>query len=64
MTTPSDLDQDARARHARIKAPRPYAYGAPRRIEGLPPVEGGDVLMAQMQDVPLSRAISGEGSKV
>ncbi len=35
-----------------------------RALEGLPPVEGGDVLMAQMQDVPLSRAISGEGSKV
>ncbi|MGU3540206.1 YcaO-like family protein [Methylobacterium sp. A54F] len=33
-TTP--IDQDARARHARIKAPRPYSYGGPRRIEGLP----------------------------
>lgn len=30
-----------------------------RALEGLPPVEGGDVMMAQMQDVPLSRAISG-----
>ncbi len=36
MTTTGNQDQDARARHARIKAPRPYSYGAPRRIEGLP----------------------------
>ena len=28
-----------------------------RALEGLKPVEGGDVLMAQMQDVPLSRAL-------
>jgi HK97 family phage portal protein len=32
-----------------------------RALEGLPPVEGGDVLMAQMQDVPLSKAIRGTG---
>jgi ribosomal protein S12 methylthiotransferase accessory factor len=32
----TEHDQDARARHARIKAPRSYRYGAPRRIEGLP----------------------------
>lgn len=30
-----------------------------RALEGLPPIDGGDVLMAQMQDVPLSRAIRG-----
>lgn len=28
-----------------------------RALEGLGPVEGGDILMAQMQDVPLARAI-------
>ncbi len=28
--------QDERARHERIKAPRPYAFRTPRRIEGLP----------------------------
>ena len=33
-----------------------------RALEGLPPVEGGDVLMAQMQDVPLAKAISGTGA--
>ncbi|MDG2512444.1 phage portal protein [Sphingobium yanoikuyae] len=32
-----------------------------RALEGLPPVEGGDVLMIQMQDVPLRDAISGQG---
>jgi HK97 family phage portal protein len=30
-----------------------------RALEGLPPVEGGDVLMTQMQDVPLRDAIAG-----
>ncbi len=30
-----------------------------RALEGLPPVDGGDVLMAQMQDIPLRRAIRG-----
>ncbi|UMY15991.1 YcaO-like family protein [Methylobacterium organophilum] len=35
MTTTA-LDQDDRARHASLKAPRRYRYGAPRRIEGLP----------------------------
>lgn len=30
-----------------------------RRLENLPPIEGGDVAMVQMQDVPLSDAISG-----
>ena len=34
-TAPSH-DQDDRARHERIKAPRPYRFGAKRRIEGLP----------------------------
>jgi len=29
-----------------------------RALEGLGPVEGGDVLMAQMQDVPLARALA------
>ncbi|XYD10977.1 YcaO-like family protein [Methylobacterium sp. NMS12] len=29
-------DQDDRARHERIKAPRPYRFGARRPIEGLP----------------------------
>jgi len=32
-----------------------------RALEGLPPIEGGDVLMAQMQDVPLQNVISGQG---
>ncbi|MHC2000755.1 YcaO-like family protein [Methylobacterium sp. CM6241] len=32
----SEHDQDARARDPRIKAPRPYTYGGPRIIEGLP----------------------------
>lgn len=32
-----------------------------RALEGLPPVDGGDVLMAQMQDVPLQRAIRENG---
>ncbi|WP_027172231.1 YcaO-like family protein [Methylobacterium sp. 10] len=32
----SEHDQDARARDPRIKFPRPYAYGGPRVIEGLP----------------------------
>ena len=31
-----------------------------RALEGLPPIEGGDVLMAQMQDVPLQNVISGK----
>lgn len=31
-----------------------------RALEGLAPVEGGDVLMAQMQDVPLSQALTGK----
>ena len=35
-TTVNEQDQDDRARHSRIKAPRAYSYGAPRRIEGLP----------------------------
>ncbi|CAH0355322.1 phage portal protein [Sphingobium sp. CECT 9361] len=30
-----------------------------RAIEGLPPIAGGDVLMAQMQDVPLQDVIAG-----
>ncbi len=30
-----------------------------RAIEGLSPVEGGDMLMAQMQDIPLSEALKG-----
>lgn len=29
-----------------------------RALEGLPPVDGGDVLMAQMQDVPLAAALN------
>ncbi len=29
-------DQDDRARHERIKAPRPYRFGSKRPIEGLP----------------------------
>ncbi|KQP42041.1 YcaO-like family protein [Methylobacterium sp. Leaf106] len=32
----SEHDQDARARDPRIKSPRPYTYGSPRVIEGLP----------------------------
>ena len=35
MTT-TEIDQDDRARHNRLKAPRPYSYGARRQIEGLP----------------------------
>ncbi len=35
-----------------------------RALEGLAPVEGGDVLMAQMQDVPLAKAISGTRENV
>jgi HK97 family phage portal protein len=31
-----------------------------RALEGLPPVEGGDVIMAQMQDIPLADAIDGK----
>lgn len=31
-----------------------------RALEGLAPVDGGDVLMAQMQDVPLSEALAGK----
>lgn len=31
-----------------------------RKLEGLPPVEGGDVMFAQMQDVPLDRAVRGD----
>jgi HK97 family phage portal protein len=30
-----------------------------RALEGLKPVDGGDVLMAQMQDVPLAKALAG-----
>lgn len=30
-----------------------------RKLEGLPPVDGGDVLMKQMQDVPLAQAVRG-----
>ena len=32
----TENDQDTRARDPRIKAPRPYGFGGPRRIEGLP----------------------------
>ena len=32
----SENDQDDRARDPRITAPRPYRFGGPRRIEGLP----------------------------
>lgn len=32
-----------------------------RRLENLPPIDGGDVAMVQMQDVPLSEAILGGG---
>ncbi|MER2269034.1 YcaO-like family protein [Methylobacterium oxalidis] len=32
----TEHDQDDRARHARLRAPRSYRFGAPRRIEGLP----------------------------
>ena len=31
-----------------------------RRLENLPPIEGGDVAMVQMQDVPLTDAIAGD----
>lgn len=31
-----------------------------RALEGLEPVEGGDVMFAQMQDIPLADAISGQ----
>lgn len=31
-----------------------------RALENLPPIEGGDVVTVQMQDVPLARAISGD----
>lgn len=31
-----------------------------RRLENLPPIEGGDVAMVQMQDVPLADAIAGD----
>lgn len=34
-----------------------------RALEGLPPVEGGDVLFAQMQDVPLAQALAGSAEK-
>ncbi|MBB3034046.1 HK97 family phage portal protein [Erythrobacter lutimaris] len=34
-----------------------------RRLEGLPPIEGGDTIMAQMQDVPLSRAVEGDDGR-
>jgi HK97 family phage portal protein len=34
-----------------------------RALEGLKPVEGGDVLMAQMQDVPLAKALAGPAEK-
>ena len=35
MTT-TEIDQDDRARHVSLKAPRPYAFKAKRQIEGLP----------------------------
>lgn len=31
-----------------------------RRLENMPPIEGGDVAMVQMQDVPLADAIAGD----
>lgn len=31
-----------------------------RRLENMPPIEGGDVAMVQMQDVPLTDAIAGD----
>lgn len=31
-----------------------------RRLENLPPIDGGDVAMVQMQDVPLADAIAGD----
>lgn len=34
-----------------------------RRLENMPPIEGGDVAMVQMQDVPLSAAIAGDSQQ-
>lgn len=34
-----------------------------RALEGLPPIEGGDVVTVQMQDVPLAQAMQGESDE-
>jgi hypothetical protein len=31
-----------------------------RALENLPPIEGGDVVTVQMQDIPLADAINGD----
>jgi len=31
-----------------------------RALENLPPIEGGDVVTVQMQDIPLAQAINGD----
>jgi len=33
-----------------------------RALENLPPIEGGDVVTVQMQDIPLANAINGDGN--
>ena len=49
-------DQDDRARHARIKAPRPYRFGAKRPIEGLPEILP-DPVKAYLDVLPEGRIV-------
>ena len=52
----SDNDQDARARDPRIKAPRTYRFGSPRRIEGLPAALP-DAVRAYLDILPPGRIV-------
>ncbi|MCE4226128.1 YcaO-like family protein [Methylobacterium sp. C25] len=56
MTTTTEIDQDDRARHASLKAPRRYRYGAPRRIEGLPE-RLPDAVKAYLDILPEGRVV-------
>ncbi|TXN20659.1 YcaO-like family protein [Methylobacterium sp. WL9] len=55
MTT-TEIDQDDRARHDSLKAPRRYRYGAPRRIEGLPE-RLPDAVTAYLDILPEGRVV-------
>ena len=54
MTT--EIDQDDRARHGSLRAPRRYRYGAPRRIEGLPE-RLPDAVRAYLDILPEGRVV-------
>ncbi|WP_430910125.1 YcaO-like family protein [Methylobacterium sp. sgz302541] len=52
----TEHEQDARARHARLKRPRPYGFGAKRVIEGLPE-RLPDAVRAYLDVLPEGRVV-------